>query len=88
MQAELSAENIWSDSIQVPAGRFNFSLWGTFSATISVQRTFDLGTTWLDAGEFIAKGEYYGTEGEGSTYRVGIKAGDYTSGTAKIRMGN
>ena len=88
MQAELGAADTWSDSIQVPAGKFNFSIWGTFSATVTVQRTFNLGTTWLDVEDFISTGEYWATEGEGSTYRVGIKAGAYTSGTATIRIGN
>lgn len=28
-------------------GSFNISLWGTFSATAQLQRSFDGGTTWL-----------------------------------------
>ncbi|MEY3774316.1 MAG: hypothetical protein RLZZ129_1096, partial [Verrucomicrobiota bacterium] len=26
---------------------FNVSVWGTFSATVQMQRSFDNGTTWL-----------------------------------------
>lgn len=30
-------------------GRFNFTIWGTFSATINLQKSFDGGATWLIA---------------------------------------
>lgn len=30
-------------------GDFNFALWGTFSGTVKVQKTFDGGTTYIDA---------------------------------------
>lgn len=30
-------------------GYFNFSLWGTFSGTVSLERSFDGGDTWLNA---------------------------------------
>jgi len=84
--ADLTAGDTWSDTIIVPAGHFNFSIWGTFVATITVQRSFDDGTTWLDCEIFATTGEWFGTEGEGALYRAGIKAADYTSGTASIRM--
>jgi hypothetical protein len=35
-----------SQPVQV-RGDFNFSLWGTFSATCELDRSFDAGTTWL-----------------------------------------
>jgi hypothetical protein len=34
-------------SIRVDRGSFNVSLWGTFVATVRVERSFDGGTTWL-----------------------------------------
>lgn len=86
MVADLTAADTWSPTIIIPAGNFNFSIWGTFVATVTVQRSFDGGTTWLDCDSFSTPGEWFGTEGEGSLYRVGIKATDYTSGTASIRM--
>lgn len=30
-----------------PQYMFNVSLWGTFVGTVSLERSFDLGTTWL-----------------------------------------
>lgn len=84
--ASLSAPDTWSDSFSISAGVFNFSIWGTFVATLTVQRSFDSGSTWLDVDTFTAPGEWIGEEGEGSLYRVGIKVTDYTSGTANIRL--
>jgi len=41
--ATLIAQNTFSDTLSVSAGNFNFSVWGTFVATVTVQRTFDGG---------------------------------------------
>lgn len=30
-----------------PSNSFNLSLWGTFSATVAVERSFDAGANWL-----------------------------------------
>lgn len=35
-------------------GSFNVSLWGTFSATVTLARSFDGGTTWLPCSADIA----------------------------------
>lgn len=86
MEASFNAENTWSDTLIVPAGNFNLSIWGIFSATITVQRSFNNGVIWLDVQPFTIPGEYKGLEPEGSRYRVGIKTGEYVSGTANIRM--
>jgi len=88
VRASLTAADVWSDYLTVTAGSFNFSIWGTFVATVTVQRTFDNGTTWHDVDTFTSAGEWVGTDGEGAIYRAGIKSGEYTSGTAEIRMAN
>ena len=84
--ASISSDDTYSEVLIIPAGTFNLSIWGTFSATVTVQRTFDDGDTWLDVRDFTSNGEWFGTEGEGSKYRIGIKSGNYTSGTVNLRM--
>ena len=85
---ELSGENVFSEPIRLAKGYFNFSLSGTWSATVTIQRSFDDGNTWHDVEQFTSNGEYVGYEPEENVfYRFGVKAGDYTSGTIIGRIG-
>ena len=68
-------------------GAFSFSLSGTFVATIHVQRSVDDGVSWQDVESYEAATLKNGTENEGALYRGGSKAGNYTSGSPKIRFG-
>lgn len=69
-------------------GYFNLSISGTFSATVTVQRSFDKGSTWLDIDSFTSATEEVGFEPETVKYRVGVKSGDYSSGTIVVRLGH
>ncbi len=82
----ISAENTFSDAVRC-RGYFNISIYGTFSATITVQRSFDDGSTWLDVDDFTAASESVGLEAEIAKYRIGVKTGNYTSGTVNVRIG-
>jgi hypothetical protein len=85
--ATITAQNTFSDGLYTK-GSFNLSIWGTFVATITVQRSFDLGSTWLDVDTFDAPIETVGTDPEAVVvYRAGVKTGDFTSGTVNIRIG-
>ena len=84
--AALSASDTWSNPIFL-AGGFNFSLWGTFAATVTLQRSFDNGATWLDVVTYTGPKEGWDMEPEGCLYRFGVKAGAYTSGTVNGRLG-
>lgn len=73
-------------------GPFNLSLWGTFSATITIQRSFDSGLTFLTcstdaigtAVAYTAPLSVVINESEaGVQYRIGCT---YTSGTVNYRM--
>lgn len=71
---------------------FTLSITGTYTATITLQRRFnDPGgySSTYDVATYTANAEYnlldYGNNVE---YRIGIKTGGYTSGTAVIRLGN
>ena len=67
-------------------GHFNLSIWGTFVATVFVQRSFDGGTTWLDVASYTGPVEDYGFEQENALYRAGVKTGGFTSGTVNVRL--
>ena len=84
--ASITAQNTFTDSLGLH-GSFNISISGTWSATVTVQRSFDSGTTWLDVESFTANTEQYGFEPEdGVLYRAGVKTGNFTSGTVVLRI--
>lgn len=84
--ASLGAAGAASSPVYVQ-GWFNFSVSGTFSATVSLQRSFDNGTTWVTVQSYTSPTEDVGYEPEsGVCYRAAILAGDYTSGTATVRI--
>lgn len=74
-------------------GQFNFSLWGTFSGTVIIERSFDGGTTFLPlptdtigtANAYTAPVTLTVNEPEpGAIYRLRCSA--YVSGTISYRM--
>ena len=81
----ISAENTFSDAVNLE-GYFNISISGTFVATVTVQRSYD-GTNWHDVDSWTAPAEEVGFDPEYRLYRVGVKTGNYTSGTVVIRLG-
>ena len=82
----VAAENQFTDAVTLH-GYFNLSISGTWSATVTLQRSFDGGSTWFDVGARTENVEEYGLEPEDSVqYRVGVKTGDYTSGTVVLRL--
>jgi hypothetical protein len=83
--ATITAQNTFSDPVKLE-GYFNFSLSGTFDATVTVQRSTDA-ITWVDVDTFTAPTEDYGFDPEIIYYRVGVKTGDYVSGSAVVRLG-
>lgn len=75
------------------AGYFNMSLWGTFTATVKLQRSFDAGTTWLTVSQdatgadasYTAALSVVAIEPEtGVLYRLNCTA--YSSGTVNYRI--
>jgi hypothetical protein len=82
--ASLAAENTFSDVLET-RGSFGFSLSGTFVATVTVQRSRD-NSTWRDVDSWTAPSEEVGFEPNPMYYRVGIKTGGYTSGTAVVEL--
>jgi len=86
VEAELTAQDTYTPAISV-FGAFNFSASGTWAGTVTIQRSFDSGATWQDVETYTANIEVPGSEPElNVVYRAGFKAGEYTSGTAVVRL--
>lgn len=83
--ANIAAQNTFTDAARLE-GHFNLSISGTWSATVTVQRSTD-NSTWVDVDTFTANSEEVGFEPELMWYRVGVKTGQYTSGTVVVRLG-
>ena len=82
----ITGENQFTDPIEC-VGYFNISISGTWDATVTVQRSFDLGSTWFDVASWIANTEEYGFEPErGVQYRGGVKTAGFSSGTIVLRL--
>lgn len=83
--ASITTENTFSTAAQLE-GYFNLSISGTFVATVTVQRSPD-NSTWQDVDTFTTPSEEVGFDPEFMWYRVGVKTGDFTSGTVVVRLG-
>lgn len=81
----ITAQNSFTDPVQI-SGWFNVSISGTFSATVTAQRSIDK-VNWFDVDSWTAPSEDVGMDPEVIWYRVGVKTGDFTSGTVVIRVG-
>lgn len=87
--ASLSAANTYTDWMPLSkySRLFHLSISGTWAGTITLQRSVDGGTTPLDVATYTANIEDPGEEVEvGIVYRAGFKTGEYTSGTAVVRL--
>lgn len=85
--ANLNAANTFSAALLKQAKQgYSVSISGTFVGTITVQRSFDGGTTWLDVYSTGAVEELDGEFGSACHVRAGFKTGAYTSGTAVVNV--
>ena len=88
VSASVTAENQWTSGKWVH-DHGTVVLSGTFSATVSLQRSGDRGTTWKDTGDtWTSAGVYTFTDYTDGYYRVGVATGNYTSGTAVLWLGS
>lgn len=82
----IESENLFTDAAEI-LGYFNISISGTWAGTVTVQRSFDSGSTWFDVATWTDNTQEYGFEPERDVqYRVGIKTGEFGSGTAVVRL--
>ncbi len=79
--ATLTAQNTFTDFVAL-RGNGDISVSGISDSTVTVQRSFDGGSTFKDIEAFTADFERTVDASEqGTLYRVGIKTGDYGTDT-------
>jgi len=92
--ADASGEGQWSDYIRV-AGvddtrKFTINVAGTWTATVTLQRSAGDPGNWVDVETYTSNQAdvIYDDTFDNSImfYRIGIDAGDYTSGTAELSL--
>lgn len=89
----ISGANVFTDSIRVvgsgDARNFGIIVEGTFVATVHLQFSFD-DVNWVDQGQTwtapISTDFNDGQDGQIIFYRIGVKAGNYTSGTVTTTL--
>lgn len=66
------------------------NLGGSLTGTVTLQRSFNNEVTWHDVNSWAVATEDISdkAEPESVQYRLGVKAGDYTSGEAVVRLGS
>lgn len=90
----ISAQNTFTDPIRVQgadaARSYSVILTGVWVATVSLQRSLTANGPWEDTGvTYTSNGtsvEDDQMEDQILFYRVGVKTGDYTSGTVNVQM--
>ena len=65
----------------------DLSVSNTFVGTVTLQRSFDDGTNWLDVESYTEPIEkIIENPSQSVKWRVGVKTGDFTSGTIDLRL--
>lgn len=93
VESDLSAELTYTNAIRVTgvtSGRiFSVELAGTWSGTLTLQRSIGEPGVWVDVATYSSTGVANYDDGLDNTvayYRIGFNAGDYTSGTAEASL--
>lgn len=100
--ASLAGENQFTDSVrvaglsnlnegdpEVSSRAIGITVVDTFSATVTLQRSLDDAASWIDIRTYTvptAEGYDDGLDNQIAHYRLGIKTGDYTSGSASATL--
>ena len=94
VEADVTGENQWTDPIRIQGvgssqRSFEILRAGAWVGTITLQRSVGEIGSWVDVSSYTANGsnDYNdGLDNQIIFYRLGINAGDYTSGTAELSM--
>ena len=90
VNAKLEKGNDWSDELEILDFDFNIAIWGTFTATVTVQvkpMWRDVSADWIDLQECTEPVLDTSWPIKGlNRIRVGIKSGDYSSGIANVSL--
>lgn len=89
----IAAGNVFGDPIRITgvgdARKFQLTLSGTFVATVTLQRSVGEPGTWQDVTTYTTATDVAyddGLDNQIIYYRLGVKTGDYTSGTVSAAM--
>lgn len=84
----ITDQNTFTDAVRITDhGTVRIS--GTWAATVTLQRSDDEGSTWVDTGDtWTANGVYSFTDYTDQLYRAGVKTGGFTSGTIALWIGS
>ena len=82
------AQNTFTPPVQAAYGSdIALSISGTFVATVTPQRSLDGGVTWGDMDTvYTAPIEANLIATEGCIYRIGVKTGNFTSGSVVVKV--
>jgi hypothetical protein len=95
VEADISGEDQWSDPIRVigtgTQRAFDYDITGTWAGTVRLQRSIDEPGAWVDVAGSTHTANSSGSYNDGLAnqiiyYRIGIKTGGYTSGTASVSL--
>lgn len=82
----ITAKDTWTDALRC-ANHLSLSVSGSgWSATVTLQRSFDGGTTWHNVDTFTSNIETTVFDPAETVYRVGVDDGDYSSGTVTVGL--
>ena len=90
VEIDVSTENSFSDEIFIDQnGKLDILVYGTFVATITLQRSTLTDVSgnkiWNDVVEYTEEQiDNTNESAVASTFRIGVKTGNFTSGTAKL----
>lgn len=90
--ATVTAQNTYTSTIKPTnhfgspkIGHLTLSISGTFAATVTLQRSFDSGSNWVDVETYTAATEKAIIDKtDDIQYRVGVKTGEFSSGTVNL----
>ena len=84
--ASIAAQNTFSDPLPVAAGdTVSVSYASVGANTVTLQRMID-GSNWRDVDSFTADGEQTYEADSSHMLQIGIKTGDYSSGTVSVAL--
>ena len=86
VSATVSAQSTWSSPLSVCRTYYDISVSGTFTATVSVQRSFDGGTTWRTVTTYTSAKEDTALEPCNVLVRIGVDTGNYSNGSAVVLL--
>lgn len=87
--ASITAQNTFTAAMNIAEGELAaIAIWDAFAATVTLQSSLDGGTTWIDvdSGSWTAPIRTSFLADVDQKIRIGVKTGDFTSGTCQCSV--